>query len=527
MVYPRWFKEISRADFVRAVGVYVTPERFYVVRLRKNLTALSVVEAHSREIAASDDPAARKQALGDALRSLVHFNAARDPIYICLSSDQVMSLEMSLPQVAGDNIPQVVNYEIERYLPFRREDVYYDYLPMGAKGDKVSVLLFAAEKKAVDEVLEVFAGFGASLKGVESSSTALSNYLLFCTGGLSGPALLLGGQNHDWELTGLEAKNNGWKQEAVFAFSHRLPQSDWVQGPGRELFNSSLRDSSRFFGWGNAAEFLSAVNENSTAYEDLFDLGKGRLGKSDGMTDPAFLPAIGAALRGLREATFGVNLLPGAKKEGRSKALSWLNAALGVLLALGLVAWGMSYAVKDEIRLRQMQKENLKVSPAVEGLKREETELTRLRKEVAFFSDLGARRGIVTRVLDELSRIVPISAYVTNLRYRDGTLEIQGSAENASSLIPLLERSPVFENVAFNAPSSRGRDGKETFSIKADIEKTKGQPKAEAAKSAASSTEPSKAEPAKTAPSKTEPSKAPLKPEPPKLQQPKAGGARP
>jgi hypothetical protein len=40
-------------------------------------------------------------------------------------------------------------------------------------------------------------------------------------------------------------------------------------------------------------------------------------------------------------------------------------------------------------------------------------------------------------------------------------------------LIPLLERSPVFENVAFIAPSNRGRDNRETFSLKAEVEKLK------------------------------------------------------
>ncbi|MGZ8452911.1 MAG: PilN domain-containing protein, partial [Candidatus Binatia bacterium] len=50
---------------------------------------------------------------------------------------------------------------------------------------------------------------------------------------------------------------------------------------------------------------------------------------------------------------------------------------------------------------------------------------------------------------------------------------VQGNAENASALIPLLERSPVFENVAFNAPSNRGRDNRETFSLKAEVEKLK------------------------------------------------------
>ena len=51
--------------------------------------------------------------------------------------------------------------------------------------------------------------------------------------------------------------------------------------------------------------------------------------------------------------------------------------------------------------------------------------------------------------------------------------QIQGNAESASALIPLLERSPLFENVGFNAPSNRGRDNRETFSLKAELEKPK------------------------------------------------------
>jgi Tfp pilus assembly protein PilN len=513
MIYPSWLKNLTRADFVRSAGLYITPERFYLVRLRKSLTNISVVETHTRAIPAAGDPSARKQALADALRSLVSFNAGRDPLYVCLSSDQVVSLEMSLPQVAGDNLSQVVNYEIERYLPFRREDVYYDYVPMGAKGDKYGVLLFAAQKKQIDALLEVLGEFGARPEAVESSATSLSNYMFYCTGGLSGPALLLGGQNHDWEITAVDGKTDGWRQEAVVAFTHRLPQAEWVEGPGRELFYSSLRRGPRFFGWGNAGEFLHAVGESAT-YEDLTELGKAKLGGVDGVGgDPAFLPAVGAALQGLREATFDVNLLPGTKEADRSRALSWLNAALGVLLVIVLAAWALTYPVRDEMRLARLQRENQKLQPDVDALRKQETELNRLTKEIAFYSDLKQRRGVVMRVLDELSRIVPNTAYVSNLRYRENTVEMQGSADNASSLIPLLERSPVFENVAFNAPSTRGRDGKETFSIKADIEK----PKPETTAKSEPATQPAKSEPAKAEPSKAEPTKAgPIKAEPSK-----------
>jgi general secretion pathway protein L len=138
--------------------------------------------------------------------------------------------------------------------------------------------------------------------------------------------------------------------------------------------------------------------------------------------------------------------------------------------------WGVTFPIRDELRLRQLQAENQKLAPAVEALRREEEQYERLRKEASFLASLNERRGEVLRVMEDLSRTVPNSAYLSNLRYRGGVLEIQGNAENASALIPVLERSPIFQNVGFNAPSNRGRDNRETFSLKADIEKPKGNP---------------------------------------------------
>jgi general secretion pathway protein L len=83
---------------------------------------------------------------------------------------------------------------------------------------------------------------------------------------------------------------------------------------------------------------------------------------------------------------------------------------------------------------------------------------------------------VLLRALDELSRLVPIGAYVSNLRFRDGTVELQGSAESASNLVPLLERSQMFENVTSTAPSSRAPNNRETFSLKAEVERPKKNP---------------------------------------------------
>ena len=78
--------------------------------------------------------------------------------------------------------------------------------------------------------------------------------------------------------------------------------------------------------------------------------------------------------------------------------------------------------MKDEIRLRQLQKENQKLGPAVEALRKEEKALNGLRQEISFLSGKKERKGEIFLVLDELSRIVPNNAYLSNLRYRDGTV---------------------------------------------------------------------------------------------------------
>jgi len=69
---------------------------------------------------------------------LPHFEPASDPVYICLSPDQVVVHPVVLPLAAEENLSQVLEYEIQRLLPFRLEGLYYDYLSVGRTKDKRS-----------------------------------------------------------------------------------------------------------------------------------------------------------------------------------------------------------------------------------------------------------------------------------------------------------------------------------------------------------------------------------------------------
>ncbi|HWO41862.1 MAG TPA: PilN domain-containing protein [Candidatus Eisenbacteria bacterium] len=494
----RALQSLARADFLTSVGLCLMRDRLIMVRLRKNFQSITLLEQEVRELPAEPKQQAiaeltgwitedvreialkaendsRERSLREALLSLLpHFNRRTDHFCLSISQEEVIVHPFFLPQAAESNLAQVVDYEIERQMPFRREDLFYDFVPLGRTGDKIGVCVFAIPKKNLVGVLEVLASFGIRPGSIEGTAVSLANLVAFCKGEAPGPAAAIGGLNGTCEIVGVRTQPSGLTEVHEMVFSYRLKAGDWSAGPAKELLLETLNGARELYGWGEIDEILRSAKIDPPEYEDLLVLANRRLKGTQEITDAQLLPAVGAALGGLREASFAVDFL---RREGgnrsRARALSRLNLGLGALLVLGMIGLGISYPIKDELRLRQLQRVNQKLEPAVAALRHEETQLQGLRKELDFLADQEAKTGQVLRVLDELTKTVPSNAYLSNLRFRGGVVEIQGSAENASGLIPLLERSPMFENVGFNAPSNRGRDNRETFSLKAELEKRK------------------------------------------------------
>jgi Tfp pilus assembly protein PilN len=494
-----WLQDLLRVDFATSVGLYVTRDRIILARLRKTLNNVSLLAQEAHDLLGGDDKHALsgltgwipEEDLGEvtvkvpgdagdqALRQTVHAllphcDPRRDLFYICLPREQVIAQEISLPAAAAPELKQVLDYEIERYLPFRREDVFYDYVLTAKKGDKIGVMLFATPKKNLMPLLSALSSAGIEVRGVETTVTSMANLVLFCCGDGNGPMAAIGGHDGDLEVVGVEHRERGWFQVPEVTYSYWLPQDKVADAARAELVQQCVKSQAKLYSWGAVWPTQNPTNGNGVVWEDLVAAGNQRLGSSVKIADAAILPAVGAALRGVREGPCAGNLLQAELKDAqRGGPLIYVNAVLVVLLILGLLAWAATYPVKDELRLRQLRAEIEELEPTVAALRREEDALQKARDEQRFFVALDRRRGEVLRVLDELSKIVPATAYLSNLRYRANSVEMQGSAENASSLIPLLERSPIFENVGFNAPSNRGRDNRETFSLKAELEQGK------------------------------------------------------
>jgi general secretion pathway protein L len=74
-------------------------------------------------------------------------------------------------------------------------------------------------------------------------------------------------------------------------------------------------------------------------------------------------------------------------------------------------------------------------------------------------------------VLEALSRALPDTAYLTEIRLEGATLRIVGLADDAPALLAPLDQSGHLSNVRFFAPTTRGPDGKRfRFHIEARVE---------------------------------------------------------
>ena len=73
----------------------------------------------------------------------------------------------------------------------------------------------------------------------------------------------------------------------------------------------------------------------------------------------------------------------------------------------------------------------------------------------------------LTAIWEELTKVLPTSTWLSDIRFEDNTIIIDGQSANASELISALSRSPVLSGAAFASPVTRDpQRGTERFQIK-------------------------------------------------------------
>ena len=93
--------------------------------------------------------------------------------------------------------------------------------------------------------------------------------------------------------------------------------------------------------------------------------------------------------------------------------------------------------------------------------------------EIVNYQKLRSESVSKVTILEELTRLLPDTAWVTDIRIDGETIDISGLAVSAAALVPLLERSKIFVDATSTASLTFDpREDKERFAIRARIRQT-------------------------------------------------------
>ncbi|WP_347989604.1 PilN domain-containing protein [Methylomonas sp. AM2-LC] len=88
-----------------------------------------------------------------------------------LSDAQAMAKFVYLPEAAQENLQQVVGFELDRYTPFKREQVYYTAVSLGKTGfGQIQVLLVLTPQAILDDLLAQLNSWGVQPGRIEFAS---------------------------------------------------------------------------------------------------------------------------------------------------------------------------------------------------------------------------------------------------------------------------------------------------------------------------------------------------------------------
>jgi Tfp pilus assembly PilM family ATPase/Tfp pilus assembly protein PilN len=424
----------------------------------------------------------RDEALKEKLQHLLGRLPERPTfITVGLPRSLVTMRSVSMPAVGDDELRGILDYEVERHIPFPLEEAHYDFQLLEKDAERATLMLAAARKDEISRYLGLLGEAGISPTTLGVSTFASFNALFYNQGrGGKGVTALIDLRNGEAEI--------GVAKEGILRYCRYL-----TLGPAAPLdallpelsgllahleadggLHKAVRVSLSGAGGGRGDLLHHLAERTGLEVEFLQPLRRIKARGVDPQAASSLGAAVGLALNGLVELPLAIDLLPKEMAPARGDP----SLAMTVRLLALVAALGLAYAVNEAIRERRALVE---LAASVDRLQTEATKVEQLKGEVARVSGQIAALEKIDKeeirkldVLRELFKFLPKGVTLTLFSVDGREVRIGGSITgSASNLISILEESRVFENVQFTSPvASRGADTQD-FQIKAFLEASK------------------------------------------------------
>ena len=162
-----------------------------------------------------------------------------------------------------------------------------------------------------------------------------------------------------------------------------------------------------------------------------------------------------------------INLLPHERKQSMASATRWRIAAAIVLLFL-VVAIVLTPLIQKRAQLILLDAELATVKQLAKPLIDKKNVVLKQYSAAKRLLDMHAANKAELRILNQLSDLIPDSAWLMELRVDGTKIKIRGESDEAIGLLETLQNSKLFTDVHFLSPVSTNRKtGRDSFYIEA------------------------------------------------------------
>lgn len=422
---------------------------------------------------------------------------SQEETVLCVPRNVTMFKVVDIPSPDEASLPNILQYELDRLIPMEPSEVYYDYQVLGKEGGSIfKVLLSAVPRKVADYYVGLLknAGLPPTVLGVSTFGSFNVGY--FSKYDLFRPVVIIDASSQDYEIILIE------KNAIRFSRSKKIADGGWKDCffNGREFIKDSgktveilaetiLGDLDQFVGVANEKELGNPVKnilfmgggqsdqvlcnflqqKSDLEVELLVPSNEAIYVKSQLDGTNCLSTAIGLGIGELRKSPIKINLLPRSLRAKRKKSqiiLTFVLFGLILVSALGIVG---SVIIKERLSLSEMDEKLKDIRKKIVPVEEMELKYEGIAIQFAELNKLWEKDIRVLNIIRELTESLPADTWLSSLSIKGNAIEISGRSATSSSLIPVLDKSPLFKSVRFEG-TVESKDGIDKFQIKMVME---------------------------------------------------------
>ncbi len=385
-------------------------------------------------------------------------------VFIAFPGKHCVLREVEFPWAVKENLRATLAYEMEKYIPLAVDDVYFDHqIVVEDKAKKhLKVMIGVVKKEDMGPYLEVASRISRGVSGIESSFAALANYILYDHTVGDGPAMGVWCRETGFDII--------YMDHGALVYGRSVdadgPAAEWgaqILHHTNQIRNMFLKNSqaAKLCVYGDASASLGL----SEMVSDYGYIWVPAMLQGGAVSDTAFIPAAGLALRGLCRLPVQLNFMPENLRKKPDKTSLFILMGLVVLLAVSGTLWAVTHVMTRQAMMEKMDQELARLKLEAQEVETIQQDIKSIQDKIGFLASRRPGHVYLADIVKELSERIPTTAWIRELKLSGNQLTLYGSADSASELIPLLEASPIFSDVKFQSTIRKSKEDKEVFRI--------------------------------------------------------------